>query len=67
VLASIASACGIIHGFVFTPDGGTAPSLFQWTGFAGPTPSGMDFAVVYALAAALLFAMHALRPGEIEH
>lgn len=66
VIAAVASACGIIHGFVFTPDGGTAPSLFQWTGFAGPTPSGMDFAVVYAVAAALLFAMHTLRPAEIE-
>ena len=67
VIASIASACGIIHGFVFTPDGGTAPALFKWTGFGGPIPSGLDFALVYALAAALLFAMHALRPGEAEH
>lgn len=66
VIAAVASACGIIHGFVFTPDGGTAPALFKWTGFGGPTPSGMDFAFAYALAAALLFAMHAWKPPEIE-
>jgi AGZA family xanthine/uracil permease-like MFS transporter len=67
VIAAVASACGIIHGYVFTPDGGTAPALLKWTGFGGPIPSGLDFAVIYALAAALLFAMHALRPGEVEH
>jgi adenine/guanine/hypoxanthine permease len=67
LIAAVASACGIIHGFVFTPDGGYAPSLFQWTGFAHPTPSGFDFALVYALAAALLFAMHLWKPRAIEH
>jgi AGZA family xanthine/uracil permease-like MFS transporter len=66
VIAAVASACGIIHGFVFTPDGGIKPALFHWTGFGGPIPSGIDFAVVYLLAAALLFAMHALRPGEVD-
>jgi AGZA family xanthine/uracil permease-like MFS transporter len=67
VIASVLSACGVIHGFVFTPDGGVAPALFQWTGFGKSMPTGLDFALVYALAAALLFALHALRPGEIEH
>jgi AGZA family xanthine/uracil permease-like MFS transporter len=67
LVGSAASACGIIHGYVFTSDGGYAPSLFQWTGFGGATPSGLDFAVVYALASVLLFAMHALKPAEIEH
>jgi hypothetical protein len=67
LIAAAASACGIIHGFVFTADGGTAPALFKWTGFGGPTPSGMDFAVGYALAAALLFGMHAWKPKEIEY
>ncbi len=66
VIAAVLSACGIIHGYVFTPDGGTAPALFQWTGFGRAIPSGPDFALVYALAAALLFGMHALRPGEVE-
>jgi AGZA family xanthine/uracil permease-like MFS transporter len=64
-IAAIASACGIIHGFVFTPDGGTASALFQWTGFGGPTPSGVDFAVAYALGAILLLAMHLWKPGKI--
>jgi adenine/guanine/hypoxanthine permease len=67
LIAAVTSACGIIHGFVFTPDGGTAPALLQWTGFNGSIPTGLDFALAYALAAALLFAMHALKPGEIEH
>ncbi len=66
VIAAITSACGIIHGYVFTPDGSIKPALFHWTGVGGSIPSGMDFAIVYALAAALLFAMHALRPGEVE-
>ncbi len=67
LLAAIASACGIIHSFVFTPDGGTKPALLHWAGLGGPLPSGMDFAIVYLLAAALLFALHALRPGEVEN
>ncbi|MEJ0001003.1 MAG: NCS2 family permease [Verrucomicrobiota bacterium] len=66
LIASAASALGIIHGFIFMPDGETAPALFRWTGFSGEVPSGMDFAVIYALAAVLLFAMHALKPGEIQ-
>jgi AGZA family xanthine/uracil permease-like MFS transporter len=66
-IASVTSACGIIHGFVFTPDGGYAPALFRWTGFGAVTPSGVDFALAYALAAILLFAMHLRHPGEIEH
>ena len=67
LIAALASATGIIHGFVFTPDGGYAPSLFQWTGFARATPSGFDFALIYLAAALLLFAMHALKPRTIEH
>jgi AGZA family xanthine/uracil permease-like MFS transporter len=67
VIAAVLSACGIIHGYVFTPGGDTQPALFQWTGFGKANPSGLDFAFVYAVIAALLFAMHALRPGEVEH
>ena len=67
LIAAVASACGIIHGFVFTPDGGYAPALFQRPGFGGATPSGFDFAIVYALAALLLFAIHVWHPSEIEH
>jgi hypothetical protein len=67
LIAAVASACGIIHGFVFTPDGGYAPALFQRISFGGATSSGFDFAVVYALAALLLFAMHLWKPAEIEH
>ncbi len=69
LIAAVASKCGIIHGFVFTDDGGYAPALFQWTGFGGNggNPSNLDFAAVYFLAAILLFIMHILKPGEIEH
>jgi adenine/guanine/hypoxanthine permease len=66
LIAAVASACGIIHGFVFTPDGGAEPSLFRWTGIGGSVPSGFDFALAYMLAAALLFAMDVLKPGEVE-
>ena len=67
VIASVLSACGIVHGYVFTPGGDVEPALFHLTGFGQTTPSGIDFAFVYAVIAALLFAMHALRPGEVEH
>jgi AGZA family xanthine/uracil permease-like MFS transporter len=66
LIGAAASACGIIHGYVFTPDGGYTPALFARPTFGGAVPSGADFAVAYALAAALLFAMDALKPGEIE-
>jgi AGZA family xanthine/uracil permease-like MFS transporter len=58
------SALGIIHAFVFKPDGGCAPALFKWGAVAGPIPSGLDFAAVYLLAAALLFALDAFKPRE---
>lgn len=61
LVAAVASACGIIHGFVFTSDGSYAPALFQWNS------SSLDFAGVYALTAILLLVMHILKPAEIEH
>jgi AGZA family xanthine/uracil permease-like MFS transporter len=64
LIAAIASACGIIHGFVFTSDGDYAPALFQWPHFGGALPSGADFALAYAGAALLLFALHAFPPAE---
>jgi AGZA family xanthine/uracil permease-like MFS transporter len=67
LVGAVTSACGIIHGFIFTSDGSYAPSLFQWTGLGGATPSGFDFALVYAIASLLLFAMHLLRPREIDN
>jgi AGZA family xanthine/uracil permease-like MFS transporter len=66
LIAAVASVTGIIHGFVFTPDG-YAPAYFQFTGFSDNIPSGFDFALVYLLLSALLFAMDHLKPGEIEH
>ncbi len=70
LIGAAASASGIIHGFIITPGGDYAPSLFQWhefTRFGQAIPSGLDFAVVYLFAAALLMAMHILKPGEIKH
>ncbi|MCE0483841.1 MAG: hypothetical protein LV479_06355 [Methylacidiphilales bacterium] len=67
LIASAASACGFIHAFVFTPDGGYAPAYFQKPGFGSDIPSGFDFALVYLAAAILLFAMQVFRPQEIEH
>jgi len=67
LVGAVGSATGVIHAFVFTPDGGYQAALFQWTGFSGPIPSGIDFALVYLVAAGLLFAMHFGKPGELRH
>jgi AGZA family xanthine/uracil permease-like MFS transporter len=61
LIAAVASACGIIHGFVFTADGGYAQAFFQ------SNPANFDFAAVYAVAAIVLLAMHILKPGEIKY
>ena len=66
LIAALAAAGGIIHGFIWY-GGGVAPAYLQWTSLGGAIPSGLDFALVYLLAAALLFAMHAWQPGEIKH
>ncbi len=66
LIAGVASACGIIHGFVLVGNS-FAPAFFQWTGFGGPIPSGLDFAVIYFLAALLLFGLHFLKPTAVEH
>jgi AGZA family xanthine/uracil permease-like MFS transporter len=63
-IAAVASACGIIHGFVWY-GAGFAPALFQWGGLGGEIPSGLDFALIYLLAAALLLGLHVLKPGEV--
>lgn len=69
LVAAAASACGIIHGFFFTPDGDYAPALleFPFLGGNGEYQLGLEFGGVYLLAAILLLAMHFLKPGEIEH
>jgi AGZA family xanthine/uracil permease-like MFS transporter len=66
LIAAAASACGIIHSFVWNGPGIVA-APFQWTGFGGAIPSGMDFAVIYLGAAVLLFALHQWKPGVVEH
>jgi AGZA family xanthine/uracil permease-like MFS transporter len=68
-IAAIASACGVIHGFVFTSYGGYAPALsfFGWSGLGGSTPSCDDFALVYMLAAGLLYTMHLLKRDSIDN
>jgi AGZA family xanthine/uracil permease-like MFS transporter len=66
LIAAVASACGIIHSFMWY--GPTfAPAPFQWPGDGTGVASGPDFALIYLLAAVLLFAMHRLKPGEISH
>jgi AGZA family xanthine/uracil permease-like MFS transporter len=67
LLASVASACGFIHAFVFTPDGGYAPAFFQRPTFGGAIPTGIEFAAAYLLAAILLLAVDVLKPAVIEH
>jgi AGZA family xanthine/uracil permease-like MFS transporter len=66
LIAAVASACGIIHSFMwYGPSYAQVP--FQWSRWATDVPSGFDFALVYLLAAALLFLMHRLKPDEIRH
>jgi AGZA family xanthine/uracil permease-like MFS transporter len=63
LLAAVASAAGIIHGFVLTA-GGFAPAyLGQST--AGGGMSGLNFSVGYLLAAALLMALHAVNRKRV--
>jgi AGZA family xanthine/uracil permease-like MFS transporter len=64
LVASASSACGIIHAFVWFGSG-LAPAPFQWTGFDGAIPSGIDFAVIYLVAAGLLGGMHFFQPREV--
>jgi len=68
LIAAVASACGIIHGFVWNGPGfGPDLTFFHSVGPGGDVPSGLDFALVYLLAAALLAALHLLKPGEVKH
>jgi AGZA family xanthine/uracil permease-like MFS transporter len=66
-IAAVMSACGIIHAFVFTPDGGYAPALFRWAGLGESTvPSGFAFALAYGCAAVVLVMLHIFKGGERE-
>jgi AGZA family xanthine/uracil permease-like MFS transporter len=67
LIASASSAIGLIHAFVFTPDG-YAPAFFAKPSFGlNGLPTGLDYAVVYACAAVVLFALHIFNPPESEH
>jgi AGZA family xanthine/uracil permease-like MFS transporter len=68
LIAAAFSACGIIHGFVWNGPG-FMPDLtfFHSTGLGAGIPCGLDFALIYLLAAGMLVAMHVLKPGEVEH
>jgi len=68
LIAAVFSSCGIIHGFLWNGPGFMPDlTLFHSTGPGGDIPSGLDFALVYVLAAAVLGALHLLKPGEVEH
>ena len=66
-IAAAFSACGFIHAYNYTPDGTNAPAFFTAPSLSITTPTGLDFALVYALAALLLYVMHVLKPRAIEH
>lgn len=66
LIAAVASAGGIIHGFTWNGPG-FQPALFTWPSFGGAIPSGWDFALAYVVAAGLLLAMHRWKPGVMEH
>jgi AGZA family xanthine/uracil permease-like MFS transporter len=68
LVAALASSCGLIHGFVWAGPG-FAPDLtfFHSVGPGGDVPSGLSFALIYLLAAVLLFALHVIQPDEVSH
>jgi AGZA family xanthine/uracil permease-like MFS transporter len=68
LIAAACSACGVIHGFLWNGPG-IEPDLtfFHSTGPGGGVPSGLDFALIYLLAAGVLVALHVGKPGEIRH
>ena len=68
LIAAAFSACGFIHGFLwdgpsFMPD----LTFFHSVGPGGGIPNGIEFALVYVLAAAILVGMHLLKPAEVDH
>ena len=68
LVAAACSACGIIHGFLWSgPSIEPDLTFFHSTGPGGGVPSGLDFALIYLLAAALLGTLHFLRPAEVGH
>jgi AGZA family xanthine/uracil permease-like MFS transporter len=68
LIAAVFSSCGIIHGFLWNGPGFMPDlTLFHSTGPGGDIPSGLDFALVYVLAAAVLGALHLLKPDEVKH
>jgi AGZA family xanthine/uracil permease-like MFS transporter len=68
LIAAAFSACGVIHGFLWNGPG-IMPDLafFHSTGPGGDVPSGLDFALIYLLAATLLALLHWRKPGEAGH
>ena len=68
LIAAVLSACGIIHGFLWNGPG-IEPDLtfFHSKGPGGGVPSGLDFALVYILAAVVLGALHVVQPAKVEH
>ena len=66
LIAAVCSACGIIHGFLWSGPG-IEPDLtfFHSVGPGGGVPSGLDFGLVYLLAAGLLTVLHFTVPKEV--
>ena len=65
LIAAVASACGIIHGFVFTPDGGYAPALSSnGPASAARLPPDSISPLAMRSPPLLLFAMHALETAR---
>ena len=68
LIAAVLSACGVIHGFVWNGPG-FAPdlTLFHSTGPGGGIPCGLEFAIIYFIAALALLVLHRIQPGEVQH
>jgi adenine/guanine/hypoxanthine permease len=68
LIAAVFSSCGIIHGFLWNGPGFMPDlTLFHSTGPGAGIPSGLDFALVYILAAGVLGVLHLIKPAQVEH
>jgi AGZA family xanthine/uracil permease-like MFS transporter len=67
LISAVLSACGVIHGFLWNGPGIKPDLSFFHSRGPGPGIScGLEFAVIYLLAAVVLGLLHLLKPAEME-
>jgi AGZA family xanthine/uracil permease-like MFS transporter len=67
LISAVLSACGVIHGFVWNGPGIKPDLTFFHSIGPGPgIPCGLEFGLIYLLAAVVLGLLHVLKPREME-